>query len=61
MRVLVLQFWQDESGQDLVEYALLLTVVAVGTVALMNESGSSVPRVWTAANVALQTPAGSGH
>ena len=54
MRVLVLRFWQDDSGQSLVEYALLLTVVTVGTVALMNESGKSVPRVWTTANARLQ-------
>ena len=40
----------DESGQDLVEYALLLAFVALaGAAALLNMSGSTVT-IWSVAN-----------
>lgn len=38
---------QDESGQDLVEYAFLAVVIALGTVAAMNSISSGVGKVFT--------------
>jgi Flp pilus assembly pilin Flp len=54
MKVLVRRFLLGESGQDLVEYALLLTLLAVGSVAYMSQSGSSMTTVWNTANLTLQ-------
>ena len=52
-------FFQDEHGQDLIEYTLLLAFVALGSAALMTRAGSSVKTIWsvsstTLANAAIQ-------
>jgi Flp pilus assembly pilin Flp len=50
----------DESGQDLVEYALLLAFVALaGAAALLNMSGSTFT-IWSVANNQLAA-ANSGN
>ena len=46
-------FWQDETGQDLIEYTLLLAFVALGSAALFTGAGKSVKGIWTATNTAL--------
>jgi pilus assembly protein Flp/PilA len=35
MRALVRALWSDESGQGLVEYALIIALVAVGLIAIL--------------------------
>ena len=35
MRTLVRALWSDESGQGLVEYALIIALVAVGLIAIL--------------------------
>jgi pilus assembly protein Flp/PilA len=35
MRPLMRAFWSDESGQGLVEYALIIALVAVGLIAIL--------------------------
>jgi len=35
MRKLIQRLWSDESGQDLIEYALLVALVATGSAILM--------------------------
>ncbi|HEY3836040.1 MAG TPA: Flp family type IVb pilin, partial [Bryobacteraceae bacterium] len=47
------QFWRAESGQDLVEYSLLLTFVLLGSAGLMVQSGGGMSTVWTATSSAL--------
>jgi Flp pilus assembly pilin Flp len=39
-------FWSDESGQDLVEYTLLLAMVCLASAALFISSGASVSGIW---------------
>jgi Flp pilus assembly pilin Flp len=39
-------FWKDESGQDLVEYTLLLAMVCLASAALFVSSGASVSGIW---------------
>ena len=46
-------FLRDESGQDLIEYTLLLAFVALGSAALFTGAGKSVKGVWTSANTTL--------
>jgi len=49
MKNLVKQLWQDESGQDLVEYALLLVLVALAAIASLNTLSTAVKAVFNAA------------
>ncbi len=49
MKNLVKQLWQDESGQDLVEYALLLVLVALAAITTMRALATAVNAVFTAA------------
>lgn len=46
-------FWQDETGQDLIEYTLLLAFVALSSAALFTNAGRSVKGIWTTANGTL--------
>lgn len=50
MKYLLEQSWRDESGQDLVEYSLLLAFVVVVSAALFMVNGASVTTIWTATN-----------
>jgi Flp pilus assembly pilin Flp len=45
------RFWQDESGQDLIEYTLLMAFVALASASLFISAGTSVSGIWgTASN-----------
>jgi pilus assembly protein Flp/PilA len=47
MKRLIMNFLKDETGQDLVEYGLLLTFVAVAGVATMTTLGTTISGVFT--------------
>jgi Flp pilus assembly pilin Flp len=47
------QFWTDESGQDLIEYTLLMAFVALASAALFIGAGKSVQGIWSATNSQL--------
>lgn len=47
------RFWQDESGQDLIEYTLLMAFVALASASLFISAGSSVQGIWGSANTQL--------
>ena len=55
MKKYALRFQRDESGQDLVEYALLLAVLAVAGVAVLGGLATSLSTVWTNVNTQLST------
>jgi len=44
------RFLQDEDGQDLIEYTLLLCFVCLATAALFTNSGGSLSGIWISAN-----------
>ncbi len=46
-------FLNDEEGQDLVEYALLLVFLALAAIAILPTLGSSVNAVFSQSNSAL--------
>jgi Flp pilus assembly pilin Flp len=52
---LVKSFWQDQDGQDLIEYTLLMAFVALASAALFIGAGSSIKGIWTATNTQLTT------
>jgi len=43
------RLWQEEEGQDLTEYALLLVLIALAAVAVMGTLGSSINNVFSTA------------
>lgn len=51
--------WQEEEGQDLVEYSLLLAFIALAAIALLSAAGNSVKGIWTSINTNLTSAAAS--
>jgi len=47
------QFWNDESGQGLVEYALILFLVAIVVIVALRTLGNKTNNVMTNINTAL--------
>jgi Flp pilus assembly pilin Flp len=47
------KFWQDEQGQDLIEYTLLMAFLALASAALFIGAGHSIKGIWTTANSQL--------
>jgi Flp pilus assembly pilin Flp len=48
-------FIQDEQGQDLIEYTLLMAFVALASAALFIGAGGSISGIWTTTNSQLTT------
>jgi Flp pilus assembly pilin Flp len=55
----VRNFWNDEQGQDLIEYTLLMAFVALASAALFIGAGTSINTIWTTANGQLANAAAS--
>lgn len=49
------KFWNDEQGQDLIEYTLLMAFVALASAALFLGAGGSINSIWTSSNKHLST------
>jgi Flp pilus assembly pilin Flp len=47
------RFWNDEIGQDLVEYSLLIAFIALAIVQLIINGGKSMNGIWSATNADL--------
>ena len=47
MKQLLKNFVREESGQDMVEYVLILAFVCVGAAAIITTVGTSIQGVWT--------------
>ena len=46
-------FWQDEQGQDLIEYTLLMAFVALASAALFIGAGGNIKGIWSLTNSQL--------
>jgi Flp pilus assembly pilin Flp len=46
-------FWNDEQGQDLIEYTLLMAFVALASAALFLGAGGSIKGIWSTTNAQL--------
>ena len=53
MKKLMVAFIQDEQGQDLIEYTLLMAFVCLTSAALFIGAGTSVSGIWATANSQL--------
>ncbi|HTS65068.1 MAG TPA: Flp family type IVb pilin [Candidatus Acidoferrales bacterium] len=47
------RFWNEETGQDLIEYTLLMAFVALASAALFLGAGGSIKGIWTTSNSQL--------
>ena len=55
MRSLIQKFWPDESGQDLIEYTLLMAFVALASASLFISAGTSISGIWGTASDQLSS------
>jgi Flp pilus assembly pilin Flp len=46
-------FWNDDQGQDLIEYTLLLAFVALASAALFLGAGGTIKNIWNKTNTQL--------
>ena len=46
-------FWNEEQGQDLIEYTLLMAFVALASAALFLGAGKSITGIWSTTNSQL--------
>ncbi len=46
-------FWKEEEGQDLVEYSLLLAFIALAAVGLLSGVRGTISGLWTTINSTL--------
>ena len=51
----VRKFWNDDQGQDLIEYSLLMSFVALASAGLFLIAGGSIRGIWTASNSQLNS------
>jgi Flp pilus assembly pilin Flp len=51
--------WQEEDGQDLVEYSLLLAFIALGAIALLGQTSASLNKLWSVISSTLNSAATS--
>jgi pilus assembly protein Flp/PilA len=52
-RNVLVNLWKDDSGQDLVEYALIAALIALAAVAGMRTLASNLGNVFTSISTAL--------
>jgi len=57
MKKTLMQIWNDEQGQDLIEYTLLIAFVALASAALFLGAGGSIKSIWNATNTQLANAA----
>jgi Flp pilus assembly pilin Flp len=55
----VQRFWLDESGQDLIEYSLLLVFIALATIVVLRQTGAATTPIWSATNSTIAVAASS--
>jgi Flp pilus assembly pilin Flp len=53
----ILRFLKDDSGQDLIEYTLLMAFVALASAAVFIGAGGSLSNIWGGASNSLSTAA----
>ena len=57
MKNMMIRFMNDEQGQDLIEYTLLMAFIALASAAIFVNAGSSVTSIWKNASNQLASAA----
>jgi Flp pilus assembly pilin Flp len=55
MKHMLHAFWSDDDGQDLIEYALMLTLILLVSVAAIQGIGTKVGQIFTNVNNSLSS------
>ena len=50
MPQLLRSLWREEDGQDLIEYSLLITFIAIATAAMVGSGQNFIRSIWTTSN-----------
>jgi Flp pilus assembly pilin Flp len=50
MRKRVRNFWDEQDGQDLIEYSLLITFIAIAVMFVMGSTRPAVNSIWQSTN-----------
>lgn len=53
MRQLLNRLWREEDGQDLIEYTLLITFIAIATAAVVGQGQNAIRAIWSSSNSSL--------
>jgi len=53
------RFWRETEGQDLVEYALIVAVIALGLIAAVQSVAAALKSLYTSITEALATVSGT--
>lgn len=56
---LLKNFWKEEEGQDLIEYALLLGFISLAVVTIITEMTGSLKTLYGSTSSVLESAAGS--
>jgi Flp pilus assembly pilin Flp len=57
MKNLFTNLWQEESGQDLIEYTLLMAFIALASAAIFINAGGNISNIWGSGSTQLATAA----
>ena len=60
MKHLLSQLWNDESGQGLVEYVLIIALVAIGLIAIITVFRNAIGKIFQTISDTLNTAPTSG-
>ena len=55
MAAYIHNFWREEEGQDLIEYSLLITFIAIACAAMLGAGRPAVNAIWQNGNNQLQS------
>jgi Flp pilus assembly pilin Flp len=53
VKPLLVALWNEDSGQDLIEYTLLVSLVCLASAALFLGEGGSIRGIWSVSNSQL--------
>ena len=57
MKSFLKRFWQEESGQDLIEYTLLMAFIALASASIFVSAGGSISGIWSTGSSQLANAA----
>jgi len=50
MSKLLVRFWREEQGQDMIEYSLLITFIAIACMWFVGAGGPALRGIWSSGN-----------
>ena len=59
MAAYLVNFWREDDGQDLIEYSLLITFIAIACAAIVGAGRPAVNAIWQSGNNHLQQANGT--